>query len=106
MSKLADRIRQTTRPEVAPFGFAAAAARKPSAQMICLVSLAGSEAEGVAGASQKGADGVILRGVDPDKLKEVVATNKVSAGVRLATGQRSDLATQKEAGADFAVLSL
>ena len=107
MSKLSDGIRKASMVEAAPLGFAAAAARKAPPTMICLVRLSKSEAGKAEEAGKKGADGVIVEGLDAGKAKDVVAkAGTAFAGAGLSDATRSDVRALREAGADFGVFSL
>ncbi|MDO8614843.1 MAG: hypothetical protein Q7T33_03780 [Dehalococcoidia bacterium] len=105
MSKLADRIRRASRPQPAPLGFAAAAARKAAPTMLSLVRLSADEAGKAGEAAARGADAVIIEAIDPRKLKEQAAkANSAALGVRPHKAVRQAVASLREAGADFAVV--
>ena len=105
MSKLADRIRRASRPQPAPLGFAAAAARKAAPTMLSLVRLSAGDAGKAGEAAARGADAVIIDAIDPTKLKEQAAkANSAALGVRPQQAARQAVASLREAGADFAVV--
>jgi hypothetical protein len=107
MSKLAERIRKASRVEAATMGFASASAsaRASATTMLCLVRLAAGEAGKVAEAASKGADAVILEGLDAAKVGGwAEAAGQVSLGVRLAKADRPAVAALRHVGADFVVL--
>ncbi|MBI2914080.1 MAG: hypothetical protein HYY03_09180 [Chloroflexi bacterium] len=105
MSKLADLIRKASRVEAAPMGFGARAARKPAPAILCLVRLSAGDAHKAAEAAGKGADAVLLEGVDPGKLKEQAQkAGAVVLGVHLLKPDRAAVNALREAGADFVVL--
>jgi hypothetical protein len=108
MSKLGDRIKRASRVEPAPLGFAAAAARRASPTLLCLVRLSQNEAAKVEEAVKKGADAVILEGLDAGKSKDVRGRAGESAlGVSMpGAASRDRIAAAREAGADFAVLEM
>jgi len=86
-------------------GFAAGAARKPVATMLCLLCLAAEEVARAVEAAALGADGVILEGVSGDRLKEIPsAAISLPLGVRPVDANAARLAAQSNAGADFLVL--
>lgn len=106
MSKLSDRIRKTNHTEPAPMGFAPIA-RTSSPTMLTLVRLAAGDAAKAADAAAKGADGVIVDGLEPKKLKgQDGKANGVVFGVRLQKAERNIVLSLKEAGADFAVVDI
>ncbi len=105
MSKLADRIRKTSHTEPAPLGFAPIAAAKAAPTMLTLVWLSANEAGKASEAAAKGADGVIVDGIDPKKLKEQGGkADGIVVGVRPPKAARDIVASLKQAGADFAVV--
>jgi hypothetical protein len=107
MSKLADRIKKASTIEPAPLGFAAAAARKRSPTMLCLVSLSKGDAGKAEEAAKKGADGIIVEGLDAAKAKDVVKKSADSfVGAAVTDASRSDVGALRDAGADFAVFGL
>jgi len=107
MSKLADRIRKVSKVEPAPLGFAAAAARRTAPTLLCLVRLSQGDAGRVEEAAKKGADAVILDGVDPARLKEPKAkAGEAVLGIGAAGAERERIAALRDAGAEFAVFDL
>jgi len=107
MSKLSDQIRKSSRVEPAPIGFAAAAAKKASPTMVCLVRLSKSEVGKAEEAAKKGADGVIVEGLDAGKAKDVVKkAGTTFVGAQVSEATRSDVSALREAGADFVVFTL
>ena len=107
MSKLSDQIRKSSRIEPAPIGFAAAAAKKASPTMVCLVKLSKSEAGKAEEAAKKGADGVIVEGLDAGKARDVVKkAGAAFVGAEVNGASRGDVSALREAGADFVVFTL
>ncbi len=105
MSKLADRIRKASHTIPAPMGFAAAAAKAPTATLLTIVRLSANEAGKAAEAAEKGADLLVIDGADPGRLKEIAEKAPgIPVGARLQKGGRKDVAALREAGADFVVL--
>jgi hypothetical protein len=108
MSKLADRIKKASRVEPAPLGFAAAAARRAAPTLLCLVRLSQNETGKVEEAVKKGADAVIVEGLESGKAKDAGAKTGDSAlGVAMpGAASRDRIAALRDAGADFAVLEM
>jgi hypothetical protein len=108
MSKLSDRIKRASRVEPAPLGFAAAAARQASPTLLCVVRLSQNEAGKVEEAVKKGADAVILEGVDSGKGRDGGGkAGEAAFGIALpGAASRDRVAALREAGADFAVLDM
>jgi len=107
MSKLSDQIRKASRVEPAPLGFAAAAAKKASPTLLCLVRLSKSEAGKAEEAAKKGADGVIVEGWDAGKAKDVVKkAGTAFVGAEVGGASRTDVGALRDAGADFVVFTL
>jgi hypothetical protein len=108
MSKLADRIKRASRVEPAPLGFAAAAARRASPSLLCLVRLSQGEAGKAEEAVKKGADAVIIEGLDSGKAKDAAGkAGEAALGVALpGAASRERVGALREAGADFAVLEM
>ncbi len=107
MSKLADLMRRASRPETAPIGFAAAAARQKAPTLLCLVRLDGNEAGKAPEAVDKGADAVIVDGLDARKVKDIATkTGESALGVRVQKAGREATASLREAGADFVLFDL
>ncbi len=105
MSKLADRIRKAARPEPAPLGFGAPAARVSNPSLLVLVRLSSGDANKAEEASKRGADAVIIEGVDAGKAKDAVAKGAgILVGVRPNGTDRKSVSALREAGADFVVL--
>lgn len=105
MSKLADRIRKTTRPEPAPLGFAAPAARQQSASLLVVARLSAGDAGKAGDAVKKGADVVIIDGLEAGKAKDAAAKAEGAVlGACLAKAERSDVAGLRDGGVDFIVL--
>ena len=107
VSKLSDVIRKATRAEASRrLGFGTAAAPRPAPSLLCLVHLSAGDSHKVAEAVSQGADAVILDGADPGKVKDQIRkAEKAVLGVRLrGKADRSAVAAQHEAGADFVVL--
>ena len=107
VSKLSDVIRKATRAEASRrLGFGTAAAPRPAPSLLCLVHLSAGDSHKVAEAVSQGADAVILDGADPGKVKDQIRKAEKSVlGVRLGgKADRSAVAAQHEAGADFVVL--
>lgn len=107
MSKLSDQIRKASRVEPAPLGFAAAAAKKASPTLLCLVRLSKSDAGKAEEAAKKGADGVIVEGLDAGKAKDVVKkAGTAFAGAQVGGASRAEVGALRDAGADFVVFTL
>jgi hypothetical protein len=105
MSKLADRIRKAARPEPAPLGFGAHAARASTPSLLVLVRLSSGDAGKAEEASKKGADIVIVDGADAGKAKDAAAKAPgLTLGIRPSTADRKSVAAIRDAGADFVVL--
>jgi hypothetical protein len=80
MSKLADRIRKATHPEPAHLGFAAPAARQKSASLLVVARLSAGDAGKAADAVKKGADAVIVDGLEAGKARTWRARPMARAG--------------------------
>jgi hypothetical protein len=107
MSKLSDSIRKASRVEPAPLGFAAAAARPAAPTLVCLVRLSKGEAGKAEEAAKKGADGVIVEGLEAGKAKDAVKkAGSAFVGAQVTEVSRDDVAALRDAGADFAVFTL
>ena len=107
MSKLADRIRRASRQAPAPMGFAAAAASAPAPTLLCLVRLSAGEASKVGEAAGKGADAVIVDGIEAGKLKSPAqAAGGASLGVGVPKATRQSVSSLRDAGADFVVVDV
>lgn len=105
MSKLADLIRKASRPEPAPLGFGAHAARARTATLLAIVRLSSGDANKAEEASKKGADAVIIEGADPGKVKDAVAKGGgLPVGVRPNNADRKTVSALRDAGADFVIL--
>ena len=105
MSKLAERIRKATHPEPAHLGFAAPAARQKSASLLVVARLSAGDAGKAADAVKKGADAVIVDGLEAGKAKDVAGkADGAALGARLAKANRSDVAGLRDAGVDFVVV--
>ena len=105
MSKLSDRIRKAARPEPAPLGFGAHAARASNPSLLLIVRLSSGDAGKAEEASKKGADAVIVDGADSGKAKDVSAkAGDLALGVRPSHADRKSVAALRDAGADFVVL--
>ena len=106
MSKLSDAIRRAGRTTPAPIGFAARAALAAAPPtMICIVRLAPNEANKAEEAAKKGADAVIIDGGDAGKVKDFAKKAPgLVLGVRPQKADREQIASLREAGADFVVL--
>jgi hypothetical protein len=106
VSKLSEAIKRAGRTVPAPLGFAArvaAAATPPT--MLCFVRVASNEANKAEEAAKKGADVVIVDGGDEGKIKEFAKkAPSVLLGVRPQKSERENIASLKQAGADFVVL--
>jgi len=104
MSKLADKIRRAGRPDTGPMGFGLGGERRAAiASLLCLVRLDKDQAKKTGPLAE--ADAVIVRGVEPGKLAEVIKKLKdVPVGLRLEGADRADVAAAREAGADFVVV--
>ncbi len=105
MSKLADRIRRASRVAPAPLGFTAAAASVREPSLLCLAWLQAHEAGKAGDAAARGADAVIVDGVDPSRIAEIAAKAQGAIlGARVPKLGRSEVATLREAGVDFLVM--
>jgi len=105
MSKLADRIRKAARPEPAPLGFGAHAARATRSSLLVIARLSSGDAGKAEEASKKGADVVIVDGADAGKARDTVAKAPgLTVGIRPNTADRKSVAALRDAGADFVVL--
>jgi hypothetical protein len=104
MSKLAEMIRSAGRPDSGPLGFGLGGVRRAAAaSLLCLVRLDKDQAKKAGGTAE--ADAVILSGVEPGKLADVIKKLKdAPVGLRLEGAERSDVAAAREAGADFVVV--
>jgi hypothetical protein len=89
----------------APLGFAARAAAAAPPSMLSVVRLASNEANKAEEAAKKGADAVIVDGVDAGKIKEFAKkAPDILLGARPQKSDRENIASIKQAGADFIVL--
>jgi hypothetical protein len=107
MSKLSDAIRSAGRPTPAPlgFGFGPRTAAAAHATMLSLVRLNSNEANKAEEAARKGADAVIIDGGDSGKVKEFAKkAPDLLLGVRPQKPERENIASLRDAGADFVVL--
>jgi hypothetical protein len=103
MSRLADRIKRTSRMEAAPIGFGLAAERRASPTLLCLLRLDKDEVSKVGDAA--GADAVIISGLDAGKLGDAIKKmGDLPVGVRLEDAERAAVAAARGAGADFVLL--
>jgi hypothetical protein len=103
MSRLADRIKRTSRVEAAPIGFGLAAERRASPTLLCLLRLDKDEVSKVGDAA--GADAVIISGLDAGKLGDAIKKmGDLPVGVRLEDAERAAVAAARGAGADFVLL--
>jgi len=103
MSKLGDTIRRTMRTEPAPIGFRAVRpAKNPS--LLVTVLLDGADKGKVAGAVEKGAGAIVVRGATPDAVKAAAeAAGEVPLGLWPEEVDAKGVAALVEAGADFLV---
>lgn len=107
MSKLADQIRKASHAAPAPIGFGAAAARTPQPTLLCLVHLSSHEAGKSGEAAAKGADAVIIEGIEAGKVGDQAAKLGAAAlGAHVPKATRKEVSALREAGVDFAVLDL
>jgi hypothetical protein len=106
VSKLSDAIKRAGRTTPAPLGFAARAVTSAvSPTMLCIVRLAGNEANKAEEAAKKGADAVIIDGGDAGKMKDFAKKAQgLVLGVRPQKPEREQVSSLREAGADFVVL--
>lgn len=103
MSRLADRIKRTSRVEAGPIGFGLAAERRASPTLLCLLRLDKDEVGKVGDAA--GADAVIISGLDAGKLGDAIKKmGDLPVGVRLENAERAAVTAAREAGADFVLL--
>ena len=88
-------------------GFAAAAASAPAPTLLCLVRLSAGEASKVGEAAGKGADAVIVDGIEAGKLKSPAqAAGGASLGVGVPKATRQSVSSLRDAGADFVVVDV
>jgi hypothetical protein len=107
MSRLEERIRKATRSAPAQMGFAVAASRSTEATMLTVVRLARGDLGKIGDAASKGADVIIADGSDAGKLKrESAKAEDAVIGAALEKASRDEVASIKEAGADFVALDL
>lgn len=105
MSKLSDLIRKASRPEPAPLGFGAHAARARTPSLLAVVRLSSGDANKTEEASKKGADAVIIDAADPGKVKDALSkAGDITFGVRPSHADRKTVAALRESGADFVIL--
>lgn len=105
MSKLSDLIRKASRPEPAPLGFGAHAARSKTASLLVIVRLSSGDANKADEASKKGADAVIIDGGDAGKLKDAAGESSAAVlGARPDKADRKTVSALRDAGADFVIL--
>jgi hypothetical protein len=105
MSRLADRIKRVARPGVTPMGFGRVVERQPSPTLLCLLRLNKEQVDKVGAAATEGADVVIIRGVDADKLGQVIKKlGDLPVGLRLENAEQAAVAAARGAGADFVLL--
>ena len=107
MSKLSDAIRRAGRPTPAPlgFGFGPKTAVATPATLLCIVRLNSNDASKAEDVAKKGADAVIVDGGDAGKVKEFAKKAPgLTLGVNSPKFVRDQVASLREAGADFVVL--
>jgi hypothetical protein len=106
MSKLSEAIKKAGRTSPAPLGFAARALTATvSPTMLCIVRLNANESSKAEDASRKGADAVIIDGGDAGKVSDFAKkAPDILLGVRPNKTDREQIASMREAGADFVVL--
>jgi hypothetical protein len=105
MSRLADRITRVARPGAVPMGFGRAAERHASPTLLCLLRLDKEYVGKVGDAAAKGADAVIISGVDAGKLAQAVKKlGDLPAGLRVENAEREAVAAARGAGVDFVLL--
>ncbi len=86
-------------------GFAARAALAAPPSVLCIVRLASNEANKAEEAAKKGADIVIIDGGDSGKVKEFAKkAPDLLLGARPQKTERENIASLRQAGADFVVL--
>ena len=87
------------------FGFGAKAATVSPATLLCIVRLNANEANKAEEAAKKGANAAIIDGGDAGKLKDFAKkAPDLILGVRPEKTERDEIASLREAGADFVVL--
>lgn len=107
MSKLEERIKKVVKSAPAPMGFAISSARASDATMLVVVRLSPGDLGKIGDAASKGADVIIADGVDAGKLKrEASKAGDAVVGAALERASRGEVASIKEAGADFVALGL
>lgn len=106
MSKLAESIRKISRVEPAPIGFGAGARAKRNAALLCLVRLGKDQLAG-AMETAKGADFVLLEGVEPAQLKKIDKKGELPpVALTMTSGAQTEVAAARDAGVDFVVLDM
>jgi hypothetical protein len=107
MSKLEERIKKTARSAPAQMGFTATATSGAEATMLTVVRLARGDLGKIGDAAGKGADVIIADGSDAGKLKRESGKAETTViGAALEKASRDEVASIKEAGADFVALDL
>lgn len=105
MSKLSEAVRRAGRIAPAPMGFAAKAAAAAPASMLAIIRLASNEVGKAEEAAEKGANAVIIDGGDSGKVKDFTKkAPEIILGVRPQKTDRENIASLRQAGADFIVL--
>jgi hypothetical protein len=86
-------------------GFGRAAERRASPTLLCLLCLDKEHVGKVGDAAARGADAVIISGVDAGKLGQAVKKlGDLPVGLRLENAEREAVAAARGAGADFVLL--
>lgn len=105
MSKLSGLIRRAVRTAPAPLGFTAAAVSTPAPTLLCLVRLQAHEAGKAAEAAARGADAVIIDGLDANRAAEVAAKAQgATLGARASKLGREEAVALRKAGFDFLIV--
>jgi hypothetical protein len=105
MSKLADKIRKTTRVEPAPLGFGVAVARPRPPSLLLMVHGPASGMRPPADLASCGLDAVLVS-LDPEKEpteagRWVKAAGDLPCGLRIPSAGGETVAALKQAGVDF-----
>jgi hypothetical protein len=111
MSKIADKIRRATRIESAPIGFAAIATARKEPTLLLAVQLPFERRDKTEESLTQGADTVILGPINAIAPTDAFAawakgSDKAALGIWLGDASDEDVTKAKDAGIDYAVISL
>jgi hypothetical protein len=111
MSRIADKIRRATRIESSPIGFAAVATARKQPSLLLGVQLPFEQREKVEESLSQGADTVILGPITAKAPADTFdawakSSEKAALGIWLGDASDEDIAKAKDAGIDYAVISL